>query len=70
MLNHGHASELRESRLEIVKFQSIWPIIFVWSSQDLKDFEDLIDLRITHEKWSSLNHLRKNAACGPKVYSE
>ena len=69
VLDHWHAAELRESRFEVIKLQGIWPVIFIGSTKDLKDFEYLIDLRITHEKRSTLHHLGKDATGRPQIDS-
>ena len=70
MLDHGHAAELGESGLEIVKAQGIRPVVFVRSTKNLEDFENLVDLRVTHEEWAALNHLCKDAASRPQVDSK
>ena len=62
VLGHGHAPELGERRLEIVQPQGIRPVILVRGAQYFENFEDLINLRITHEQRSTLHHLRENAA--------
>jgi len=67
VLNHGHAAELRERRFEVVQLQGVWPVVFVWSSEHLENFEDLIDFTVAHEQWPSLNHLSENAASRPKI---
>ena len=63
MLNHRHASELREGRFEVVQLEGVGPVILVRCAQYLKDFEDLIDFRVTHEERTTLDHLGKDAAC-------
>lgn len=70
VLRHSHAAELREGRFEIVKLEGVWPVVFVRRTQYLENFEDLIDLRITDEKRTALDHLCENAACGPKIDTE
>ena len=67
MLGHGHAAELREGRFEIVQLESIRPVVLVRGAEDFENFEDLIDLRIADEKWSTLYHLCKNATSGPQI---
>ena len=67
MLGHGHAAELGESRFEIVQFQGIWPVILIRGAQDFENFEDLIDLGVSHEERSTLDHLGKDAPCGPEI---
>ena len=67
MLCHGHPAELRERRFEIVQFQSIRPVILVRGAQNLENFEDLVDLGVSHEKWPTLDHFREDAACGPQI---
>ena len=63
MLRHGHPAELGERRFEIVQFQSIRPVILVRGAENLENFEDLVDLGVTHEERPALDHLRKDAAC-------
>ena len=70
MLDHGHAAELRERRLEVVQLESVWPIIFVRGAQHFEDLENLVNLRISHEQWLALHHLRKDATSGPKIDSK
>ena len=69
MVLHWDASELWERRLEVLQLQSIWPVVLVRGSQDLEDFEDLIDLTVSHEKRFFLGHLSENASRGPQIYS-
>ena len=69
MVLHWDASELWERRLEVLQLQSIWPVVLVRGSQDLEDFEDLIDLTVSHEKRFLLGHLSEDASCGPQIYS-
>ena len=70
MFGHWHTSELREGRLEVIEFKRIWPVILVRCSQNFKNLEDLINLRISHEERSTLDHLSEDAASGPSVYSK
>ena len=70
MLGHRHAAELWEGGLEIVKTQGIWPVVLVGRTKNLEDFENLVDLRVSHEERTALNHLCKDAAGGPKVNSK
>ena len=67
VLDHGHSLELWEGLFEIRQFQGIWPVALVRCTEDLKNFEYLIDLTITHEKRSSLQHLCENTSCRPQV---
>jgi len=69
MFNHGHAAELRERRFEVVELQGVWPVVFVWRSEYFENFEDLINFAVTHEQWTSLNHLSEDAASRPKVHA-
>ena len=70
MLDHWHATELGESRLEIVQSKSIWPVVLVRSAKNLEDLENLVNLRVSHEQRTSLHHLSKDAACRPEIDSE
>ena len=70
MLNHLHASELGESWLKVGQAEGIWPVILVWCSQHLEDFEYLIDLRIAHEERPPLDHLCENASGRPQIYTQ
>ena len=67
MLRHGHPAELRERGFEIVQFQSIRPVILIRGAQNLENFEDLVDLGVSHEKRPALDHFREDAACGPQI---
>ena len=49
MVLHWDASEFRERGLEVLQLQSIWPVVLVRGSQDLENFEDLIDFTVSHE---------------------
>ena len=49
MLGHGHATELGECRFEVVQLERIRPVILIRCSQNFENFEDLVNLRITHE---------------------
>ena len=44
--------------------------MIIWSAVELEDFEDLINLGITHEEWSLLNQFSEDAADGPHVDSQ
>jgi len=70
MLAHLHAAELRESRFEVVQLECIRPVIFIRGSEHLEDFENLINLRIAHEKRSPLDHLCKDAARRPQINTQ
>jgi len=70
MLCHWDTSELREGRLEVNQFERIRPVVLIRCSQNFKNLEYLIDLRISHEQRSTLNHLGEDAAGGPSVNSE
>ena len=70
MLCHWDTSELREGRLEVIQFERIRPVVLIRCSQNFKNLEYLIDLRISHEQRSTLNHLGEDAASGPSVNSE
>ena len=63
MVTHLHSLELGESLFEIVKLECIWPVVLVWSTKNLEDFEDLVNFGVTHEKWLTLHHFRKDASC-------
>lgn len=67
MLRHGHTAELGESRFEIVQFQRIWPVILIGGAQDFENFEDLIDLGVSHEERPTLDHLGEDAAGRPEI---
>lgn len=70
MFNHRHAAELRERRFEVAELEGVWPVVLVWRSEDFENFEDLIDFTVTHEQWTSLNHLSEDAASRPKVHAK
>jgi len=44
MLSHGDATELGESRLEILQLECIRPIVFMRSSKYLENLENLVNL--------------------------
>ena len=70
MLRHGHTLKFRESLFKIIKFQRIWPVVLIGCSKDFKDFEYLVDLTISHEEGSSLNHLSKYASGWPEINTQ
>ena len=70
MLLHGNASKLREGRLEVWQLQGVRPVVLVGRTQDLEDFEDLIDLAVSHEERLLLSHLSEDAPSGPEIDSE
>lgn len=64
------ALELGEGRLEVGKLKRIWPVIIVRRTQYPEDFEDLVNLTVTHENRPLLEHLCKNAPRAPHVDAE
>ena len=60
---HGHAWELGEGPFEVAKFKCIGPVVLIWSTKNLEDFEDLVNFGVTHEKWLTLHHFREDASC-------
>ena len=67
MLGHGNASPLGKLHLKVIVLESLRPVVMVWGSLHLKDFEYLVYLTVTYEQSSSLGHLRKNAAYRPYI---
>jgi len=67
---HRDSSELGESRFKVLQFQGVGPIVFMRSSKDFENFENLVYLAITHKQGSSLNHLCEDAACRPQIYAQ
>ena len=43
VLGQRHSLPFGEGRFEVWQLESSWPIIFIRSSLDLEDFEDLIN---------------------------
>lgn len=63
VIAHGHARELGEGPFEVTKLKCIWPVVLIWCTKDLEDFEDLVNFGVTHEKWLTLHHFREDASC-------
>ena len=61
VLDHGHAAELGEGRFEVTKFESIGPVVLIWCTKDLENFEDLVNFGVTHEKRPTLHHFCEDA---------
>lgn len=70
MLRERNSLPSGELRLEIGQLQRFGPVGFRGSSENFKDFEDLVDFGITHEQRSLLRHLRENATEGPHIDTE
>ena len=60
---HRHTFELRECRFEVFELQCVGPVVLIRRSEYFEYFENLIDLTVSHEKRSSLDHLCKDASC-------
>ena len=67
MFSHRHAWKLGEGRFEVVKFEGIWPVVFVWGSQNSENLENLVDFRVTHKEGFPLDHLSEDAPCWPQI---
>ena len=70
VLDHRNTSELWEGRFKVVQFECIRPVILIRSAQNFENFEDLINFRISHEKWPTLHHFCEDAPGRPKVHPE
>jgi hypothetical protein len=70
VVREGDSIPLREGGLEIGQLQSIWPVCLIWSSENLEDLKDLIDLRVSHEERAFLSHFGEDASKTPHVDTE
>lgn len=70
VFSHGDSSELGEGRFEVLELEGVRPVVFVGSSEHLEDFENLVNLAVTHEQGASLNHFSEDAPSRPQVYSK
>jgi hypothetical protein len=57
----------REGGLKVWEIRNSRPDLFIWGSKDSEDLKDLIDLRISTEKRSSLDHLSKYTTNRPNI---
>ena len=64
---HRDATELREARFKVWQLQSIRPVVLVRRPEHFEDLKDLVDLRVTGEKWLLLSHFSEDAARTPQV---
>jgi len=60
---------LGEGCLKVWEFESVLPVMFAGSAQDLEDSEDLINLRVAVEHWFLLSELGEDAPDRPGVNS-
>lgn len=67
MLTHWYASPFWETGFKIVVFQGFWPVMLIWGTLNGKNFEDLIDFRVSYKKCFSLGHFCENTADAPNI---
>ena len=67
VLGHLDGAELGEARFEVLQLEGIGPVLLIGSPQHLKNLENLVDLRVTHEQGPALHHFGEDAPCGPQI---
>ena len=60
---------LREGRLHLWQPVRALPVVLVWSSKALEDFEDLTNLALAVEKGLPVSEFEENASNRPNVYT-
>ena len=70
VITHRHAWELGEGPLEVAKFKCIRPVVLIWCTENLENFEDLVNFGVAHEEWLSLHHFGEDAPSWPEINSK
>lgn len=65
-----HRAEFWERRLEVWELGHSRPGLVCWGSVELENLENLIDLRITLEKWLGLNEFREDTPDSPHINTQ
>jgi hypothetical protein len=67
---HWNSAPFWELRFELWEVEGVGPVILSRCTENLENFEDLVNFTISCEKRSSLSHLCENASSRPEINSK